>query len=91
MLVVTYLEKDRVKFNAASVYNVRELHFQKNLCEAFAEDKKQHYCGDLVLEWAVLQECLLPLVNRISIKTLEKYLPSYILTYSSKRRDLTRN
>jgi len=36
------------------VYNVTKLHFQANLCEVFAEDKKQHYCGDLVLEWAVL-------------------------------------
>jgi len=33
----------------------------------------------------------LPLANRISMKTLEKYLPSYTLTYSSKRRDLIRN
>jgi len=30
------------------VYNVRKLHFQANLCEVFAEDKQQHYCGDLV-------------------------------------------
>ena len=36
------------------MYNVRKLHFQANLCEVFAEDK-QHYCGDLVLEWAVYQ------------------------------------
>jgi len=35
------------------MYNVRKLHFQANLCEVFAEDKQQHYCGDLVLEWAV--------------------------------------
>jgi len=26
------------------------------LCELFAEDKQQHYCGDLVLGWAVLQK-----------------------------------
>jgi len=38
------------------VYNVRKLHFQANLCEVFAEDKQQHYCGDLVLGWAVLQK-----------------------------------
>jgi len=25
--------------------------FQANLSEAFAEDKKQHYCGYLVLAW----------------------------------------
>jgi len=29
------------------VYNVRKLHFQANLCEVFAEDKQQRYCGDL--------------------------------------------
>jgi len=37
------------------VYNVTKLHFQGNLCEVFAEDKKQHFCGDLVLGWVVLQ------------------------------------
>jgi len=46
-LVVTYSETDSVKFSDGSVY-VTELHFQANLCEVFAEDKKQHYCGDLV-------------------------------------------
>jgi len=35
--------------------------------------------------------CLQPLVKRISIKMLENYVPSYILTYSSKHKDLTRN
>jgi len=40
-------------FSYATVYNVRKLGFQTNLCEAFAEDKKQHYCGDLVLGWGV--------------------------------------
>jgi len=34
--------------------NIRKLHFQANLCEVLAEDKKQHYCGDLVLRWADL-------------------------------------
>ena len=38
------------------VYIVRKLHFQANLCEVFAEDKQQHYCGDLVLGWVVLQK-----------------------------------
>jgi len=40
------------------VYNVRKLHFQANLCEVFAKEKKQHYCGDLVSlsGWAVLQK-----------------------------------
>jgi len=37
------------------------------------------------------QDCLQPLVNRISIKTLQRYWPSYILSYSSKLNDLTRN
>jgi len=47
----------------AYVYNVRKLDFQANLCEdckaisanlsAFDYDKKQHYCGDLVLGWVV--------------------------------------
>ena len=35
--------------------------------------------------------CLQPLANRISIKTFENYLPRYILIYSSKHKDLTRN
>ena len=38
------------------VYHVKKLHFQVNLCEVFAGDKQQHYCGDLVLRWAVLQK-----------------------------------
>jgi len=55
-LVVTYSETDNVKFEDASVaYNVRKLHFQVNLCEVFVENKQQHYCGDLVLVWVVLQ------------------------------------
>jgi len=37
------------------------------------------------------KDCLQPLVNKISIKALEKYGPSYILPYSSKLDDLTRN
>jgi len=38
------------------MHDVTKLHFQTNLCEAFAEDKQQHCCGDLVLWWAVLQK-----------------------------------
>jgi len=38
------------------VYNVRKLYFQANLYEVFAKDKQQHYCGDLVSGWAVLQK-----------------------------------
>jgi len=37
------------------------------------------------------KDCLQPLVNRISIKILEKYWPSHTLSYSSKLNDLTRN
>jgi len=56
-LVVTYSETDSVKFEDASVaYNVRKLHFQANLCKVFAENKQQHYCGDLVLGWVVLHK-----------------------------------
>jgi len=57
-LVATYSETHSVKFNDASVglYNVIKLHFQANLCKVFGEDKKQRYCGDLVLGWAVLQK-----------------------------------
>jgi len=32
--------------------NIRKLHFQESLYEVFAEDKKQHYYGDL--GWADL-------------------------------------
>jgi len=31
------------------IYYCRKLDFQANLSEDFSEDKKQHYCGDLVL------------------------------------------
>jgi len=48
-LVVTYSETDSVIFGQTS-------HFQANLCEVFAEDKQQHYYGDLVLGWAVLKK-----------------------------------
>jgi len=52
-LIVTYLETDSLYFNDVSVYNVRKLEYQANLCQPFAKDKKQHCCGDLVLGWAV--------------------------------------
>jgi len=35
-------------------HNFRNLHLQINLYEVFAEDKKQHYCGDIVLGWVDL-------------------------------------
>jgi len=57
MLVVMLSETDSVKLEDASVaYNVRKLHFQANLCKVFAENKQQHYCGDLVLRSVVLQK-----------------------------------
>jgi len=33
------------------------------------------------------KDSLQPLVNRISIKTLEKHWPSYVLSYNSKLND----
>ena len=48
----------------------------------------------LGLGWAVVLKTDFnhqPLVNTISIKTLEMYLPSCILSYSFKCRELTRN
>jgi len=54
-----------------SVY-VRKLDFQANLCEALPRVKQQHYCGDLVLGWAVLQKTVFNYQNTISIETLEK-------------------
>ena len=47
-LFVTYSQTGSEQFNDSSAYNVRKLHFQANLCEVFAENKKQHYCGVLV-------------------------------------------
>jgi len=36
------------------VYNATRLQeFQANLCEVFSDDKKQHYCGNLLLGWAI--------------------------------------
>jgi len=58
-LVVTYSEANSVSFNDVRVHNVRKLDFHANLCEAFAEDKKQYDCGDLVLEWAVSQKAVI--------------------------------
>jgi len=56
------------------VYKVKKLHFQANLCEVFAEAKQQHYCAAVCLRMSSFaKDCLQPFVNRISIKTLEKY------------------
>jgi len=47
------------------VYIVRKLHFHASFCEVFVEDKKQHYCGDLVLMGSFAKDCLQTLANRI--------------------------
>jgi len=51
-LVVTYSEnRANLKMQVYNI-NIRKLHFEANLCEVFAEDEKQRYCGDL--GWADL-------------------------------------
>jgi len=56
------------------VYNVRKLHFQANLCEIFAEDKTAAVLWRLRYRMSSFEkDCLQPLANRISIKTLEKH------------------
>jgi len=60
------------KFNDASVYNVRKLDFQANLCEAVCRREKVTLLQRLSFGMGSLAEdCFQPLVNRISIKTLE--------------------
>jgi len=54
-LFVTNSETIRANLKM-QVYNVRNLQFQVNLCDVSAEDKQQHYGGDQVLGWAVLQK-----------------------------------
>jgi len=34
------------------------LEFSGKPLRSFAEDKRQHYCGDLVLGWVVLQKAV---------------------------------
>ena len=74
-LVVTYSETDSVKFEDASVaYNVRKLHFQANLCEVFFRKHAAALLWRLSFRMgSCAKDCLQPLVNRLSIKTLEKY------------------
>jgi len=31
------------------MYNFKKLHLQASLCEVFAENKKQNWCGDVIL------------------------------------------
>ena len=55
------------------MYNVRKLDFQANLCEAFAEDKNAALLWSLSFGMGSLsKDYFQHLVNRISIKTLEK-------------------
>jgi len=51
-----YSETNSVKFNDANVYNVRKVHFQANLCEAFADYKAALSWRLMVLGWAVLRQ-----------------------------------
>jgi len=88
-LIATYSETDSVQFN--DVY-VRKLGFQSNLCETFAEEKKAPLWR-LSLGWGVSQKTVF---NRYWTgfqskrwRSFLQYLPSCILTYSSKRRVLT--
>ena len=57
-------------FNYASVYNVRKLDSQANLCKAFDKDKKQHLWRLSLGMGSFAKDCFQLLVNRISIKTL---------------------
>jgi len=34
------------------------VHFSGKSLRSFVEDKKQYFCGDLVLGWAVLQKAV---------------------------------
>jgi len=38
------------------VHTMLELDFQAYICEAFAEDKKQHYCEDLVWDVELIKK-----------------------------------
>jgi len=69
---ILYYETDSVSFNDATVY-VRTLDFQANICEAFAEDKNAALLWRLSFAvGSFAKDRLQLLVNRISIKTLEK-------------------
>jgi len=63
------------------VYNVRKLHFQANLCEAFAEDKNRPYCRELVLGWASLQKTVFNHSKQDFNQNVEEVLTCYIFTY----------
>ena len=76
-LLVTCLETASIEFNDSSVCNVKKLHFQANLCEIFAEDKK-HYCGYLVLGGQFYKRLSSTISKQISVRTLEKCTWLYI-------------
>jgi len=78
-LVVTYSETDSEQFNDASVHNVRKLDFQGESLQSFCRRKKAALLWRLGFRMgSFTKDCLQLLVKRISNKTLEKYLPSYI-------------
>ena len=84
-LVDTYSETDSVKFNGAGVYNVRKIKVSGKSLRSFWRREKAKLLRRLSFRMgSFAKDGLQPLVNRISIKTLEKSWPSYILTYSSK-------
>jgi len=49
------------------IYNGKKLHLQANLCEVFAENKKQNYCSDIIQFriGSFAKDCFQPLVKRI--------------------------
>jgi len=91
-VVVTYSETDSVELKDASVaYNVRVTFSGKSL-RSFCRKQTAALLWRLSFKMgSFAKDCLQPLVNRISTKTLEKYWPSHILSISSKLKDLTRN
>jgi len=55
--------------------------FSSKYLQNFCRRQKTALFGRLSLRMgSFAKDCIQPLVNRISIKMLEKYLPSYILT-----------
>jgi len=91
-VVVMYWETDSIKHKDASVaYNLRVTFSGKSL-QSFCRKQTTALLWRLSFRMgSFANDCLQPLVNRISIKILEKHWPSYILSYSSKLNDLTRN
>ena len=82
-VVVTYSETDSVKLKDTSLaYNVRVTSSGKIL-RSFCRKQTAALLWRLSFRMgSFAKDCLQPLVNRISTKTLEKYWPSCILSYS---------